>query len=252
MRIRLIILIALLLSKAGYAQGYLGYKQYVSMEILHPACGIKDFQVSYGLLFNRFYAIDMQLSYTPVNMDLYSRFIYIKNNALALDEYHMGKVRVDGIGAKLGFRTFKKASYKAAPIGWYMNYAIKYIYGALHNEVVSKSGEGFDPVTGSFIVNSSPFKLQRGISIYSFLVTPGKTMRLFGAYFLDLGLDIGLRVYGMDDKQWTLGSQKIYNIEPLFKNNINRWYQYKEEHESLSNLKSEFIYEPFLKVGYLF
>lgn len=244
-------LLALLIANSfsASAQGYLGKNAYVSADIIHPFLGPLDIRLNGGILFKRFYALDLQFNHISRNIDVYSNYRYIFAGQGMSNEYYAGKLRMSGNGVRLAFRSFTRPGYKAAPIGWYINYAIDYMQLSFKGDITTEKPQG--TTYNDFSVNRQITPMDARMTLYSFLISPGKTIRLSTFVYLDIGIDLGLRLYKDKANVWT-GTEDRYTYEALFTNKINTLYQNKNHGGNLNAFIPETIYEPVIKIGYIF
>jgi hypothetical protein len=235
------------------AQGYLGKRNYLSVEALHPATAIPDLKISYGILFHRFYALDFQARLFYARKDLYTwytvRFINFKNGH---NEYKAGQANIYGTGFRFSFRNFGKASYKAAPVGWYISYAAELMPLFVKSSITLESSDGSFSKEGNFNSHSNQDVFSARATIVSALITGGKCIRLNTSIFIDMGIEMGARYYFLNEEKWSRVENPLYFIESPFMNRINSWYMYKDRRVNSVNGKAELIYEPFIKIGYVF
>lgn len=252
-KIILLFILFSLFSKGLHSQGYLGSKFYTTIELLHPITGNIDIQVAGGMPINRFYALELQLQFRSESSNILGAYP-VKNGypTQYFQEYIVGKARLNGVGARLTFRNFKKASLKAAPIGWYINYSLAFWRGSIIDSVLYKSDLHYDRSLSSFIESSNSVPLNTSFSTISFIFTPGKSFKISRSFFIDMGIDVGIRIYQITNDDWKFTSTLLYPENSFFKNNINSRYMYKRTKLGFYSGRAELIYEPQIKLGILF
>lgn len=252
MKLILSCIFILMASFCAMSQGYLSKKRYVSTETLHPIAEATNINISAATLFNRFYAFELQLGYHLQHFKLYNYYqISLPGFVNGRNEYLMGKVKCEGMSTRLTFRNFKMASIKAAPVGWYTNYSIEFMRLNFKGPLETQNATGYNSY-GNFNINKGQIQFDQSISFYSFRIAAGKSILLNSKFFIDLGIEVGIRSYQLDDSKWKYQEHGIYPIDPLFQNKINRYYLYRDNKEYVKNNYLDLIYEPIIKIGYLF
>lgn len=252
-KIILLFILISLFSKSLHSQGYLGSKFYTTIELLHPITGNIDIQVAGGMPINRFHALELQLQFLSVSSKILGAYpVSTPNQGGQYQEYKAGKVRLNGVGARLTYRNFKQASLKAAPIGWYINYSLSFWKGNINDSILYKSNLHYDGLLKGFVENTNSAPLNTSLSTMSIIFTPGKTFKISGSFFIDMGIDVGVRVYQVTDLDWKFNYKFLYPENSFFQNNINSIYMYKRTRNWFHTGQAELIYEPQIKFGIIF
>ncbi len=254
MKLKLIILLFFnLLIGEVRAQGYLGSNLYGTVEVLHPLIGVPALQLGLGIPFKRFYSLELQLNYQSQQINIMNNLAYVNaQNYYASEEYYAGKVRLKGTGVRISIKNFKKASAKAAPVGWYMSYSFEFWKGNIDSKLNIKSDGKYDGSTGQFVYKVTPLPFIATIKSAAFMLTPGRSFMFSKRFFLDIALDIGFRSTISDDLYMTKGDGRFYTEKYIFENRINEKYLWRFNWGVFESGITKAVYEPIVKIGYLF